>query len=138
MADRTESSPLAPEPRYPERISPVYERKIGVNGARRGPMRFEEGTATDTDVPGDFTKGIMQGYITAPGRPNHNANVFEKYPEETMQERAHLGSAAWVEAPTYLGEFSHGSFNDYAAVQYEQVDRSGGRYERLSPAVVDD
>lgn len=138
MADRTESSPLAPEPRYPERVGPVYERKMGTNGMRRGPMRFEEGIATDTDVPGDFTVGIMQGYQTAPGRPNHNRNVFEKYPDETMRERAHLGSAAWVEAPTYLQGFAEGSFTDYAQVSYQQVDRSGGRYERRSPAVVDD
>jgi hypothetical protein len=80
----------------------------------------------------------MQGYITAPGRPNHNANVYEKFPEETMAERAHVGSAAWVEAPTYLGEFAHGSFNDYAALTYERVLRSGSHYERVSPAVVTD
>jgi hypothetical protein len=129
---------LAPDPQFQERVGTVYERKFGDNGARRGPLRFEEGVATDTDVPNEFTKGVMQGYITAPGRPNHNANVYEKYPEETMAERAHVGSASWVEAPTYLNEFAHGSFSDYAAVSYEQVDRNGGRYERLSPAVVED
>lgn len=129
---------LAPNPQFPERVGAVYERKVGVNGVRRGPLRFEEGVATDTDVPNDFQKGIMQGYITAPGRPNHNANVYEKYPEETMQQRAHVGSASWVEAPTFLDQFAHGSFNDYAALRYEQVDRSGGRYERISPAVVTD
>ena len=129
---------LAPNPGFPEHVTNVYEEKIGVNATRRGPLRFEEGVATDTDVPSEFTKGAMQGYITAPGRPNHNANVYEKSPEETMAERAHVGSAAWVEAPTYLGEFAHGSFNDYAAQKYEMTDRSGGRYERLNASTVDD
>lgn len=138
MADVTENSPLAPAPQYPERAPTVYEEKYGDNAFRRGPLRFEEGVATDTDIPSEFTKGVMQGYLTAPGRPNHNANVYEKWPEETMAERAHVGSAAWVEAPTYLGEFAHGSFNDYAAIKYEQVDRSGGRYQRINPSAVDD
>lgn len=129
---------LAPDPQYPERVGATYESKVGVNGQRRGPLRFEEGVATDTDVPNEFTKGVMQGYLTAPGQPNHNANVYEKYPEETMRERAHMGSAAWVEAPTYIGEFAHGTNNALSAVRYEQVDRSGGRYERLNPANVPD
>lgn len=129
-------SNLAPVPAFPERVSNVYEEKIGLNATRRGPLRFEEGVATDTDVPNEFGKGAMQGYVTAPGRPNHNANVYEKFPQETMAERAHLGSAAWVEAPTYLGEFAHGSFNDYAAQQYEAVQRNGAR--RLNAATVDD
>jgi hypothetical protein len=129
---------LAPDPQFQERVGTVYERKFADNASRRGPLRFEEGVATDTDVPNEFTKGVMQGYLTAPGRPNHNANVYEKYPQETMAERVHVGSAAWVEAPTFLGEFSHGSFSDYAAVSYEEVVRNGSRYERLSPAVVDD
>jgi hypothetical protein len=129
---------LAPTPQYPERVSPVYERKTAEDRVgNRGPLRFEEGLATDTDLPTNFQTGVMQGYITAPGRVNHNANVYEKSAEETMRERAHVGSAAWVEAPTFLGEYSHGSNNDIAAVRYEQVDRSGGRYERSNPARID-
>lgn len=129
---------LAPNPQYPERVGTTYEVKVGQNVQRRGPLRFEEGVATDSDVPNDFAVGVMQGYRTAPGAPNHNANVYEKYPDETMRQRAHMGSAAWVEAPTFLGEFAHGSNNDFAAQRYEQVDRSGGRYERLNPANVPD
>lgn len=132
------SGNIAPDPRVQERTGAVYERKMASNTVRRGPLRFEEGVATDTDVPNEFTKGAMQGYITAPGSPNHNANVYIKTPAETMQERDHVGSASWVEAPTFLGEFGQGSFSDYAKVSYEQVDRSGGRYERLNPAVVSD
>jgi hypothetical protein len=128
---------LAPNPGFPERVGNTYETKVGQNLPRRGPLRFEEGIATDTDVPNDFTKGVMQGYQTPPGQPNHNANVYEKYPEETMQQRAHMGSAAWVEAPTFLGEFAHGA-GAGNEISYEQVDRSGGRYERLNPANVPD
>lgn len=127
---------IAPAPQYPERTPQSYEAKIGDNAVRRGPLRFEEGVATDTDVPNDFTKGVMQGYITAPGRPNHNANVYEKPAAETMAERAHVGSAAWVEAQTFLGEFAHGSFNDYAAQTYEVVARNGAR--RVNPSTVND
>lgn len=129
---------LSPVPNLPERVSSVYEEKQGVNNVRRGPLRFEEGLGTDTDVPNDFQLGVMQGYVTAPGRPNHNANVYEKLPAETMKERAHVGSAAWVEAPTFLGEFAHGAHADLAAQVYERVDRSGGRYERIAPSVVSD
>lgn len=129
---------LAPNPQYPERVTSVYERKLGVNASRRGPMRFEEGIATDTDVPSDFQLGIMQGYRTAPGRPNHNLNVYEKSAAETMQQRVHVGSSSWVEAPTFLGEFAHGSFNEYAALKYEEVLRSGAHQQRINPAVVDD
>lgn len=129
---------LAPNPQYPERVPQNYEVKVGDNAVRRGPLRFEEGIATDTDVPSEFTFGVMQGYRTAPGRPNHNANVYEKPAEQTMQERAHVGSAAWVEAPSMLGEFSHGANNQFAEQKYEQVDRSGGRHERLNPANVPD
>jgi hypothetical protein len=129
---------LAPAPMFPERPGTSFEVKQAGNVTRRGPLRFEEGIATDTDVPNDFQVGAMQGYLTAPGRPNRNANVFEKPAAETMKERAHVGSAAWVEAQTFLGEFAHGSFGDHGVIEYEQADRSGGRYERLNPAVVDD
>ena len=130
---------LAPAPQFPERISATYEEKIAPSiPGNRGPLRFEEGIGTDTDIPNEFTKGVLQGYIPAPGRPNHNANVYEKFPEETMAERAHVGSAAWIEAPTFLGEFAHGAFTQNAEQHYEQVDRMGGRYERIAPAVVTD
>ena len=104
----------------------------------RGPLRFEEGVATDTDIPNDFQVGIMQGYAPAPGRSNHNANVYVKPPEQTMAQRAHVGSAAWVEAPTFLSEFMVGSFTDYAAPKYEEVVRNGARQARVSPVVVMD
>lgn len=129
---------ISPSPKFPERAPQGYERKGASNVSRRGPLRFEEGIATDTDVPSDFQKGMMQGMVPAAGRPNHNANVFEKPASETLAERAHVGSASWIEAPTMLGEFAHGTDNDYSAATIETVARSGGRQQRQSATVVND
>lgn len=129
---------ISPAPQFPERSPQNYEMKGADNATRRGPLRFEEGIATDTDVPSDFQKGMMQGSAVAPGRPNRNAPVWQKPAEETLAERAHVGSAAWVEAPTFLGEFAHGTMNDYSAAKIETVARSGGRTQRMSATVVND
>lgn len=130
---------IGPAPQFPERTGSVYERKMSpAQAGLRGPLRFEEGVATDTDVPQEFSKGAAQGYQTPPGRPNHNQNVFEKPAAETLKERAHVGSAAWVEAPTFLDEYSSGAFADYAEATFEEEIRSGARYERVNPATVID
>ena len=130
---------IAPTPQFPERVGATYERKMSpATPGLRGPLRFEEGVATDTDVPNDFQLGLDQGYDVPQGRPNHNMNVFEKYPDETMQQRAHVGSAAWVEAPTYLSEFAQGNFGDHSEVVIEEVIRDGSRYQRMNPASVND
>lgn len=129
---------IGPAPQFPERTPNVYERKLAANVERRGPLRFEEGIATDTDVPSDFEVGIMNGFAAAPGRPNRNASVFVKTAAETLAERAHVGSAAWVEAPTFLGEFAHGSFSKNAEQVIEGKVASGGRTQRLNPTVVND
>ena len=123
---------------FPERAPQAYELKGAGNIERRGPLRFEEGIATDTDVPTDFQKGIMSGFAAAPGRPNRNSPVWQKPAAETLSERAHVGSAAWIEAPTFLGEFAHGSFSNYAEQIVEQKFVSGGRTARLNPTVVQD
>ncbi len=34
-----------------------YETAIAQNNVRRGPLRFEEGVATDTDIPYEFGRG---------------------------------------------------------------------------------
>lgn len=134
MADMTNRSPLAPTALPPTVQSSVYERKMAPDmPGGRGPLRFEEGLATDTDIPNEFVNGMRQGYIAGPR--GHNANVYEKSAAETMQERIHVGSAAWVEAPTYLAGFS-GGCSDEADHNFIQVDRSGGRYERHNPAQV--
>ena len=130
---------IAPAPQNPERSPIMYDRTMSpALPGQRGPLRFEEGLATDTDIPMEFSKGAMQGYIPAPGRPNHNQNVFEKSPEETMRERAHVGSAAWVEAPTVLVDFASEAFADHGDNHFEEVFRDGGHQFRLNPAVVQD
>ena len=130
---------ISPAPSFPERPGTVYDRKMaGAVPGQRGPLRFEEGIATDTDVPQSFTEGAMHGYMPAPGRPNRNANVFEKLPEETMRERAHVGSAAWVEAPQSLNDFAAGAFADHGDNRFEEVFLSGARQAALNPAVVQD
>jgi len=129
---------IAPQPQFPERAPQMYEMKMSGNPERRGPLRFEEGIATDTDVPTDFQKGIMSGFAAAPGRPNRNAPVWQKPAEETLSERAHVGSASWIEAPTFLGEFAHGSFSNNAEQIVETKLVSGGRTMRLNPTVVND
>jgi hypothetical protein len=129
---------IAPQPQFPERAPQSYEMKGAGNPERRGPLRFEEGIATDTDVPNDFQVGIMSGFAAAPGRPNRNAPVWQKPAEVTLGERAHVGSASWIEAPTFLGEFAHGSFSNNAEQVVETKIVSGGRTMRLNPTVVND
>ena len=129
---------ISPAPRFPERSPQNYEIKGAGNDVRRGPLRFEEGIATDTDVPNDIEKGMASGQATMPGRPNRNAPVWQKTAAETLSERAHVGSASWVEAPTFLGEFAHGTMNDYSAATIETAVRSGGKTARQSATVVND
>jgi hypothetical protein len=129
---------ISPAPQFPERSPQIYERKMTDNAERRGPLRFEEGIATDTDVPSDFQVGVQNGFAAAPGRPNRNAPVWQKPAAQTLAERAHVGSAAWIEAPTFLGEFAHGSFTNYAEQTFEEKFVSGGRTQRLNPTVVQD
>ena len=126
---------IAPAPSFPEHGDYVYERKMSPAApGMRGPLRFEEGIATDTAVPDDFMQGLADGYQTPPGRPNHNMNVFEKYPDQTLRERAHLGSAAWTEAPEFLGGFAAGTMEP--PLNYPQVVRSGGAQRRANPATI--
>lgn len=136
MADMTNRSPLAPTALPPSVQSSVYERKMAPDApGGRGPLRFEEGLATDSDIPNDFVLGMHQGYAAGPR--GHNANVYEKPAAETMRERVHVGSAAWTEAPTQLAAFS-GACGNEAEKQYIQVNRSGGRQQRHNAAQVQD
>jgi hypothetical protein len=130
---------IAPDPKFPEKVGAIYDRKMaGAVPGQRGPLRFEEGIATDTDVPAQFTNGAMQGYMPAAGRANRNAPVWQKTAEETMRERAHVGSAAWVEAPQNLTDFAAGGFADHGDNRFEEVVRNGARQSAMNPAVVQD
>jgi hypothetical protein len=131
---------IGPEPQYPERARYSYDHMMAPNQpGGRGPLRFEEGLGTDTDIPSDFSRGMIEFMVSAPGRINRvDPSTQFKMPEETMSERAHVGSAAWIDAPTMLGEFVHGSFTDQAEVTYEQVERNGMIQKRRAPEVVTD
>jgi hypothetical protein len=130
---------IAPTPKFPESADTAYDRKMSpATPGQRGPLRFEEGLATDTDIPQEFTTGAMSGYEPAAGRPNRNKPVHTKTAEETMRERAHVGSAAWVEAPAHLSEFSAGAFADHGDNRFEEKFLSGGNQKAGNPSVVND
>jgi hypothetical protein len=72
-------------------------------------------------------------------RQNHNnPEMFYKYAEETMRERAHVGSASWIEAPGVLGEFVQGSMAGDHIPQFEYSYNTGGHMNRPNPTVVYD
>jgi len=108
----------------------------------------EEGAGYDADVPNEFMIGMAQGYGSAPDDPqpphpfspcgqlvrsNHNQVVWHKHAAETMRERAHVGSAAWVDAPAQLGAFVDGSADDRRG-QYASRQNDGGHYSRPNHA----
>lgn len=129
---------IAPVPPFPERSPQFYEEKMAPNmPGQRGPLLFQEGVASDTDIPNDFAWGSADG-ASNPARPNHNNNVYEKSAEQTMQERAHVGSASWIDAPSVLNEFSQGAFSGYGDIHYEAVQNSGMRIQRRNATVVSD
>jgi hypothetical protein len=64
--------------------------------------------------------------------------MFYKYPEETMRERAHVGSASWIEAPAVLSEFVQGSMSGDGMPAFEYEQNSGGKMNRMNPTVVND
>lgn len=128
---------IAPQNPYPEKGVNVFERSYGpeITG-NRGPLRFEEGVATDTDVPNDFGKGAYRD--TAPnGRGRPSREMFYKWPEETMRERAHVGSAAWIESPEVLGDFVQGTMSGDGQPQFERAFNTGGYMNRPNPVRVD-
>jgi hypothetical protein len=110
-----------------------YERVQAVNTARRGPLRFEEGVATDTDIPSDFGKGA---YGDTAGTEQTGWN--RKDSAETMRERAHVGSASWIEAPTMLSDFVIGASAGQGPPNWEVEVGSERRLRRISPASVAD
>jgi len=119
-------------PTGPEKLQRgvAYEHDVASNNRRRGPLRFEEGIATDTDVPSQFRVGAY-------GDTSHERPItFWKHSEETMRERAHMGSSTWIEAPAMLGEFVHGS--QAFGTGYGLERESEGRKARPNRAVVND
>ena len=71
----------APQNPYPEGQTTTFEYTYGPNRpGGRGPLRFEEGVATDTDVPFDFGRGA---YADTMGdvRGKTDRSFFYKFPE---------------------------------------------------------
>lgn len=112
-----------------------YEHVMAANTARRGPLRFEEGIATDTDIPNDFGQGA---YGDPGGDARGRPFTPVKDPGQTMRERAHVGSASWIEAPTMLGDFVIGAGIGQGPPQFERELGSERRLVRISPAAVSD
>lgn len=112
-----------------------YEHVMAANTVRRGPLRFEEGVATDTDVPNDFGQGA---YGDTGGDARGRSFTPIKTPEETTRERAHVGSASWIEAPTMLSDFVIGASIGQGPSSFEREVGSEARIRRLNPAQVSD
>lgn len=112
-----------------------YESAIAVNNVRRGPLRFEEGVATDTDIPNEFGRGAY-GDPAGDGRGRPFWPI--KGPGETMRERAHVGSASWIEAPTMLSDFVVGASSGQGPPEFELEYGSEQRIRRLNPSIVSD
>src|SRR5262245_11579142 len=131
---------IAPNPLYPERAPQAFEVAYAGNvPGNRGDMRFEEGIGTDTDVPNDFVRGAFIDTTNAPGRINHNnPEMVYKYPEETMAERAHVGSSSWIEAPAMLSDFVAGASAGQTPPQFEMIIVPGGYMYRRAPTVITD
>lgn len=91
-----------------------------------GPRRFEENVASDTDVPIEFGRGAY-----GDGVGTVNVGWPSKSPEETARERAHVGSASWIEAPSQLSEFVQGASTDHPS--FERVAGSEARIQRWNP-----
>jgi hypothetical protein len=53
-----------------------------------------------------------------------------------MRQRAHVGSASWIDAQSMTDEFASGAVSGYGDVHYEQVVNSGLRTQRTNGARV--
>ena len=121
---------VAPDPRVPERGVNVFESDMAPSmPGNKGPLRFEEGLATDTDVPSDFQRGAYFDTMAAPGTDHDpNPEMVFKHAADTMRERAHPGSASWVEAPSVLSEFVDGAAAGNGPLQEFQITRNPGTH----------
>jgi hypothetical protein len=127
----------APQNPYPETGVNVFEGKYAPSiTGNRGPQRFQEGLESDTDVPNDFSKGAY-GDTAGDSRGKPTREMFYKWPEETMRQRAHVGSASWISAPQVLGDFVQGSGSGDGQPQFEYAFNSGLHQNRPSPVRVD-
>lgn len=131
---------VSPAPMFPEKSPTFFERDLAPSiPMNKGPLRFEEGVATDTDVPADFMQGAYEDTAPSPLRMNHsNPEAVFKHPMDTMRERAHVGSASWIEAPTVLSDFVQGAMSGDGMPQWEYAFNTGAHMNRPNPTVVSD
>jgi hypothetical protein len=124
---------ISPSYGAPEKGDNVFERTMAPSiPGNRGPLRFEEGVATETEVPRDFAIGAYQD-TAGDGRNHQVVETFFKRAEVTMQERAHIGSASWVEAPAVLSDFVQGTMAGdvgSAVGGWERAFNNGGHQAR--------
>lgn len=129
---------IAPQNPFPEQQQGVYERVLAPSvPGQKGPQRFQEGVESDTDVPNDFARGAYADTVPG-GRPSvpvpDTESVFKRAPDTTKQ-RAHVGSASWIEAPEMLSDFvdgARGGEHTQDGVQWERAFNSGGHMNRPS------
>jgi hypothetical protein len=123
---------FAPQNPFPERGTNVFERKMAPSiPGNKGDLRFEEGVATDTDVPNDFAKGAYQDTAGLHAHKSmQSPETFYKHAADTMRERAHVGSASWVEAPEVLSDFVTGAQSGEGQPTFEYAYNSGLREAR--------
>lgn len=131
---------VAPNPMFPERSDQPFEMGYAPSiPGNRGTRNFEEGVATDTDVPYEFSRGAYSDTMPGPfGGSTPSSDMFFKYPEETMRERAHVGSSSWIEAPEVLGEFVQGSMAGDGMPMFEYSANSGYIMKRPAQSVIYD
>lgn len=130
---------IAPPNPYPEAQRNVFERTMGpeITG-NRGPLRFQEGVWNEAPVQVDFGQGAYGDTSSASPRGNlPNPAALYKPAEQTMQERAHVGSASWIEAPAVLSEFVQGAVAGDGIPTFEMTFNSGSHMNRPNPTRVD-
>jgi len=129
---------ISPNPLYPERTGQGFDQSVAPSiPGNRGPLRFEEGVATDTDVPSDFARGAYFDTTFSPTRLNHNnPEMVFKRAEETLRARAHVGSSTWIEAPAMLSDFVVGAQSGQSMPHWETASNPEYRQARMAPNVV--
>ena len=134
--------PIAPGNPFPERgRDEIYYERTAGSESRFGnaDVPFYEGIARDTDVPRDFAQGAY-----GDGAPSHatkayqSPQTFVKPAAQTMQERAHVGSAAWIEAPSVLSEFAEGAGAGFGMPEFVIMNNPGVTMRRQNAAKISD
>lgn len=127
---------VAPAPHNPEKFrNSVFERVTAPSiTGNKGDVHFYEGVATETGVPQDFQVGAVSDTTGTP-RGYQTVETFYKRAEKTVAERAHIGSASWIEAPQLLSDFVSGTQSgDRGTMEggWERAFNSGGYQKRPS------